>query len=99
MTVANELQWNDVLERPSGGINVVTNKYENFLQNVGDQLYNNVIIGGYYGSVIGINDGDSISNDGVTINTGRNYYDDHKDDRLFCATGGRCALLLLQHSL
>ena len=100
VAMANELKWDDVFDKQKNGTGVV-NKYEDFLQNVGTQLYNNVVIGGYYGSEIGVRNGDDdqASGDNVYINTNKNNYDFHQDDRLFCALGGRCALLGLQQSI
>lgn len=95
--VANELQWNDVFEH-NVTENQVVNKYEDFAQNIGVEEFNNVVIGGYYGTNIQLKN-QGYDQDKVYFNTGQNELDWNEDDRVFCGAGGRTAVLQLNHPL
>ena len=82
--VSNELGWNDVFEGGKGEEPVV-NKYEDYLQVVGTNTFNNVIAGGWYGLDI-----KHFLNTDSRINE---YEGDRDDDYLFFGLGGRCAVL------
>ena len=93
--IANELQWNDIFEDSKEQI---TNKYEDFLQSVGTNQFNNVVIGGLYGVDI-YRQSDNRENRPSIKVTGKNYADGNFDDLVFAAAGGRCALLNLSKPL
>lgn len=95
--VANELQWNDVFEH-NVTENQVVNKYEDFAQNIGVEEFNNVVIGGYYGTNIQLKNS-GYDSDVVYFNTGQNELDWNEDDRIFCGAGGRTAVLQLNQPL
>lgn len=95
--VANELQWNDVFEH-NVTENQVVNKYEDFAQNIGVEEFNNVVIGGYYGTNIQLKNS-GYDPDVVYFNTGQNELDWNEDDRIFCGAGGRTAVLQLNQPL
>lgn len=78
--VSDSIQWNEVYKYDNGNI---TNTYEDFLQVVGTNTYNNVVIGGWYGNNVKDN-----------INTSAdNEYEPLQDDIVFAGIGGPCAVL------
>lgn len=85
--IPNELGWDDMWKRDKDGESY-TNKYEDFVSTVGSSLYNNVVIGGFYGEDIK-----------EYINQNGNKYDLANDDGLFAAAGGRCLVIETEDEL
>lgn len=95
--LANELQWNDIFEDNNSQI---VNKYEDFLQTIGTNQFNNVVIGGLYGADIYRHSGNGATKENPAIKTtARNLFEPRNDDYVFTASGGRCALLNLTKPL